>query len=104
MRLHIVKLAATVPQMPNVGVQRRPKAVRWNNWLESLWFSNAQVATDLARKMVVDLSVPWNCAAPLGDCVVPPRVPGTLTQELATQSREMLQQITAFHTAMGSSS
>jgi len=48
--------------------------------LEPLWFSNAEVATDLSREMVFDLSVPRNCASFVGDCVAPPRVAGTLAQ------------------------
>ena len=72
--------------------------------LEPLWLGNAEVATDLAREMVVDLGVPRDCTAPPGNCVVPPRMASPLAQKLATESREMLQQITAFHTAMGSSS
>ena len=72
--------------------------------LESLGFGNAEVTTDFAREMVVDLGVPWNCTASPGACVVPPRVSRAFAQKFAIQGREMPHQITAFHTAMGSSS
>ena len=81
-----------------------PPQVRWNNWSEPLWLGNAEIATDLAREMALDLGVPRDCTAPPGNRVMPPRMASTLAQKLATESREMLQQITAFHTAMGSSS
>jgi hypothetical protein len=72
--------------------------------LEPLWLGNAKIATDFAGEMVVDLGVPWDRTAPSGDRMMPPRMAGTLAKKLAAVSRQMLQQITAFHTAIGSSS
>jgi hypothetical protein len=77
---------------------------RRNNWLEPLWFRNAKIVTDLARKMVVDFGVPRDRAALPGNRVVPPGVAGTLAKNLTAVSREMPQEITAFHTAIGNSS
>ena len=70
--------AKLVVMRSNDRVHGRVRASACNDELEPLRFSNAEVATDFARKMVVDISMPWNCAAFLSDCMVPPRVAGTL--------------------------
>ena len=67
-----------------------------------MWVSNAQVTADLARELVIDRAGELHFAS--SERVMPPRMTGTLTQKLAAVSREMSQQITAFHTAIGSSS
>ena len=90
--------------MPRFCGVQRPKGAILTAVLEPIRLGNAKIATNLSRKMVVDFCVPWDRATFPGDCVVPPGMAGTLAKQLAVLSREMLYQITAFHTAMGSSS
>ena len=96
--------ACRTPRSCVLSIARPEENVPCERQLESLWGSNPQVTADLARKLVIDLCVPGNCTSLPGDRVMPPRMTGTLTQKLAAVTREMSQQLTAFHRAIGSSS
>jgi hypothetical protein len=58
--------------------------------LEPIWLSNPKIATNLSREMVVDFGMPWDRASLAGNCMVPPRMTGTLAKQLAVLGREML--------------
>jgi len=51
---------------------------RFNDVLEPLWFSDAEIAADLPREMVIDLGVARDRASLSRTWVVPPRMAPSL--------------------------
>jgi hypothetical protein len=64
----------------------------------------SEIAADFPRESFADFVVPGHGRATVRRHLPPPRVTGAFAKELASVSRQMPQQIAAFHTAIGSSS
>ena len=64
----------------NVEIQRMPLAVRWNDQLKPLWFSNTKVAANFACQVIANLHMSRNGASLFRDCVMPSRMAAALMQ------------------------